>query len=53
LEVVYGEVEQRFEQSDLQLAQEIECLLLSAANGNVTEITDPVSKFIEGDIDNS
>jgi len=37
---MWREVEQRFEQSDLQLAQEIECLLLSAANGNVTEITD-------------
>lgn len=53
LGVVYGEVERRFEQSDLQLAQEVECLLLSAANGNVTEITNPVSKFIEGDIDKS
>lgn len=49
LEVVCGEVEQRFDQSDLHLAQEIECLLLPAANGN----TDPVSKFIEGDIDKS
>lgn len=43
----------RFEQSDLQLAQKIECLPLSDANRNVTEITDPVSKFIGGDIDNS
>ena len=39
LEIVSGEVERRFEQPDLQLAQDIECLLLSAANGNVTEIT--------------
>ena len=53
LEVVCGEVERRFEQSDLQLAQEIECLLLSAADGNVIEITDAVSKFIEDDIDKS
>lgn len=36
LELLYGEVKWRFEQSDLQLAQEIECLLLSAAIGNVT-----------------
>lgn len=48
-----GEVERRFEQSDLQLAQEIECLLLSAANRNTTEITDPVFKFIKDDIDKS
>ena len=47
------EVEWRFEQSDLKVAQEIEYLLLSAANGNVTEISDSVSKFIEGDIDKS
>lgn len=53
LEVVVGDVERRFEQSDLQLAQEIESLLLSAANGNLTEISDSVSKFIEGDIDKS
>lgn len=43
----------RLEQSDLKLAQEIEYLLLSTANGNVTEISDSVSKFIEGDIDKS
>ena len=34
-----------------QICQEIESLLLSAANGNVTEISETVSSFIEGDID--
>ena len=53
IEVVVGEFERRLEQSDLKLAQEFEYLLLSAANGNVTEISDSVSKFIEGDIDKS
>ena len=45
IEVMVGEVERRFEQSDLQLAQEIGCLLPSAANGNVTEMTCSVSKY--------
>jgi len=53
LEVVFGEVERRFEQSDLPLAQKMESLLLSAVNGNIMAITDRVSKFIEGDIDKS
>ncbi len=53
IEVVVGEVERRFEQEDLKVAQEIECLLLSAANGNVIDISDAVSSFIEGDIDKS
>ena len=53
LEIVIGEVEQRFEQADLKITEEIEHLLLSVANGNAPVISDSVSNFIEGDIDKS
>ena len=52
LEQAYGEIEKRFDQSDLPLICDIESLLVNAANGEtVTEITDDITKCFRGRID--
>ena len=45
LEVVFGEVERRFDQPDLQIFGS------DAANGEECQISDTLSSFTEGDID--
>ena len=53
LKVVFGEVERRFEESNLPLAQEMESFHLFyslQSIDNIMAITDCVSKFREGDI---
>ena len=49
LELAFGEVERRFDQSDLVIVKEIE--LLNTANGEVNPIPDCVLKFLENDVD--
>ena len=51
LEVVYGEVERRFDQSDFQVIQGLESLLLDAANGKNSQPDKFVLEYLENDID--
>lgn len=52
LDLAVGEVERRFQQSDLHIVKDIENLLLNAANRREIEpISDVVTKFLENDID--
>ena len=52
LELAFGEVERRFEQSDLCRIKDIENLLLDAANGRDTEpISDAVLDLLKSDVD--
>ena len=54
LELAIGEIERRFEQSDLSTIKEIENLLLNAANGrDIEPISDVVLNFLENDVDHS
>ena len=51
-ELAAGEIERRFEQSDLSTTTEIENTLIRAANGTmVVEIPETVLMYIQGDID--
>ena len=52
LELATGEIEKRFDQSDLHTITEVENLLLSAANNrNIEPISQVVLKFLEKDVD--
>ncbi len=52
LELASGEVDKRFDQSDLGVIQEIESLLLGAANGkDIPEIPKQVTEFFEKKVD--
>ena len=51
LEVVAGEVEQRFDQTDLHIIKDLELLLLRAANGQRFQILEALSSYMEGDVD--
>ena len=52
LEQACGEIERRFDQSDLPLICDIESLLVNAANGEtVTEISEDITKCFQGRID--
>ena len=51
LELASGEVERRFEQSDITLIQSIESLLLHASNGEPHEISEDISTYLKDDID--
>ena len=48
--VVAGEVEQRFDQTDLHIIKDLELLLLSAANGEQFQIPEALSSYMEGDV---
>ena len=51
-ELATGEIERRFEQSDLSTITEIETLLVSAANGTMANgIPETVSTYLESDVD--
>ena len=51
LELAVGEIERRFEQSDLRTIKELEELLLNAANGREIEpISEVVLKFLKNDV---
>ena len=50
LEVAAGEVEQRFDQTDLHIIKDLELLLLSAANGEQFQIPEALSSYMEGDV---
>ena len=52
LELAAGEIERRFNQSDLQLIKELELLLINAGNGDKVEpISESVWKYLENDVD--
>ena len=54
LELVSGEIERRFNQSDLNTVKDLEELLLTAANGELGQeyqIPEALSSYLEGDID--
>ena len=52
LELPAGEIERRFNQSDLQLIKELELLLIKAGNGEKVEpISESVWKYLENDVD--
>ena len=54
LELVSGEVERRFNQPDLNIAKDLEELLLRAANGELGQeyqIPEALSSYLEGDVD--
>ena len=52
LELAFGKIERRFEQSDLAKIKEIENLLVDAANGrDVEPISDVVLDFLGNDVD--
>ena len=52
LELATGEIERRFNQSDLQLIKELELLLIKAGNGEKVEpISESVWKYLENDVD--
>ena len=52
LELAAGEIERRFNQSDLQLIKELELLLINAGNGDKVEpISKSVWKYLENDVD--
>lgn len=51
LEVVAGEVERRFDQTDLHIIKDLELLLLSGANGERFQIPEALSSYMEGDVD--
>ena len=52
IDTVSEEIKRRFDQSDIQLIQDIETLLLVSANGNVTDtLSQALVRFLEGDID--
>lgn len=52
IDAVSEEVKRRFDQSDIQLIRDIESLLLTSANGNVTDtLSQALVRFLEGDID--
>ena len=50
-ELAVGEIERRFNQSDLQLIKWIEELLLNAANGQSTDVTEDISKYLQPEVD--
>ena len=52
IDTVSEEVKRRFDQSDIQLIQDVETLLLTSANGTVTHtLSDALVRFFEGDVD--
>ena len=52
LELAVGEVERRFEQSDMKLIKEMEVMLVEAANGVVTDsIHEDVTRYLAADVD--
>lgn len=52
LDLAVGEVERRFQRSDLHIIKDIDNLLLNAANRREIEpISDVVAKFLENDVD--
>ena len=50
LELVCGEVERRFDQTDFRTMQHLELLLVNAANGEVPIPDESLLKYLEGDI---
>ncbi len=51
LELVYGEIESRFDQADFRIMQSFENLLLKAANGEVLKPEQSLLAYLEHDID--
>ena len=52
LEQACGEIEKRFDQSDLAIVCDVESLLVNAANGEaMTEISEVVARYLKGKID--
>ena len=51
LELATGEIEERFDESDLYTITKVENLLLNAANRNIEPISQVISNFLEKDID--
>ncbi len=51
LELVYGEIESRFDQADFRIMQSLENLLLKAANGEVLKPEQSLLAYLERDID--
>lgn len=52
IELASGEVENRFDQSDIRKIKDIESLLLHASNGiSLESISEDVQNFLSGDID--
>ena len=51
LEVVCGEVEKRFNQSDFPVIQKLESLLLDVANGKISQPDKSVLEYLENGID--
>ena len=54
LELAFGEVERRFQQSDLSVVKEIELLLVNAANNDAIEpISEVVLDYLGNDVDHN
>ena len=51
LELVYGEIESRFDQADFRIMQSLENLLLKAANGEELKPKQSLLAYLERDID--
>ena len=52
VDTVSEEVKRRFDQSDIQLIRDIETLLLTSANGTITQtLSEALVRFFEGDVD--
>ena len=50
-ELALGEIENRFNQSDLQFIKKIEELLLNAANEQSTNVTEDIKKYLQPEVD--